>query len=266
MPDDGRSLDELLEEHSRLQRQLDELNVELARHTEPPGGSEEFRAVVESIADGVMVADAQRIVRYANPSLLGLLGKTAGELVGLPFPHPLVPGKRLEISSTRGAGRTETLEMRVGRARWRGRPAYAATFRPITQRKKLEGYLREKEQQYDALFNNPLVLVYVHDFGGRFVDANPAALKLFGYSSAELGGIRFGDLLAPEDVARAKKAMQYILEHGRDSGVHEYEVRAKDGRRMRVAVTGARIDRGGAPYGVLGVGHVISADESKATG
>jgi PAS domain-containing protein len=44
---------------------------------------------------------------------------------------------------------------------------------------------RETEERYQALFSS-LDCVYLHDSEGRFLDANPAALKPFGYEREEI--------------------------------------------------------------------------------
>ncbi len=54
------------------------------------------------------------------------------------------------------------------------------------ERKNIEESLRESEIRYRALFDRFLYCVYVHDFEGRFIDANDAALNLLGYKSEEI--------------------------------------------------------------------------------
>jgi PAS domain-containing protein len=54
------------------------------------------------------------------------------------------------------------------------------------ENKLMEEALRESEERYRALFERSIDSVYLHDFQGRFIDANPAALKLVGYSLEEI--------------------------------------------------------------------------------
>jgi len=61
----------------------------------------------------------------------------------------------------------------------------------IEERKQAEKALRESEEKYKALFDRSLDCVYVHDFEGNFIDANPAALDLLGYTKEEIPSVNF---------------------------------------------------------------------------
>jgi PAS domain S-box-containing protein len=54
------------------------------------------------------------------------------------------------------------------------------------------------EERYHALFDFSLQAVYIHDFEGRFIDANSAALKMLGYDRADVPSLRLSDLLESE--------------------------------------------------------------------
>jgi PAS domain-containing protein len=48
-------------------------------------GLDRFRTVVDHVADGVFTADADGVVRYVNPTLVGLLDRSADGVVGRPL-------------------------------------------------------------------------------------------------------------------------------------------------------------------------------------
>ena len=55
--------------------------------------------------------------------------------------------------------------------------------RNISERKKMEAYLRESEERYRSLFqNNHAVMLVIDPESGRIMDANPAACRYYGYS------------------------------------------------------------------------------------
>ena len=56
-------------------------------------------------------------------------------------------------------------------------------------------------QEHAFFFDNASDLFCVLDTGGRFVDVNPAWVRLFGYSADELRGQRIGSYLHPDDPA-----------------------------------------------------------------
>jgi PAS domain S-box-containing protein len=73
----------------------------------------------------------------------------------------------------------------------------------ITARKKIEESLRQSEERYRSLMDNLNVGVYRNTPGpkGKFIEANPALVKMFGYSAKEeLFEINVSDLYEhPED-------------------------------------------------------------------
>ncbi|MDR3628344.1 MAG: response regulator, partial [Ignavibacteriaceae bacterium] len=44
-----------------------------------------------------------------------------------------------------------------------------------------EKMVKESDERYKALFNRSLDLIYLHDFNGKFLDANNTTLNLLGY-------------------------------------------------------------------------------------
>jgi PAS domain S-box-containing protein len=57
----------------------------------------------------------------------------------------------------------------------------------ITERKEAENTLRESEEKYRVVFNNEIYAICIFDLESlRFLDANDAYIKLYGYSKAEL--------------------------------------------------------------------------------
>ena len=124
-----------------------------------------FRLLSENAADVVWLMDADGEIQYASPSSVGLLGFTPAELVGCSGPalvHPddlerLDPVTRARLE----AGEPLTSEHRLRRADgsyvWvgsssaavfdpeTGRPVqYRASFRDISERKRLEAALEEQ--------------------------------------------------------------------------------------------------------------------------
>ena len=66
-----------------------------------------------------------------------------------------------------------------------GQKLIQAMFRDVTERKRAEEALRESEEKFRSLFNRIPDGVYRSTHAGRFVDVNPAMVKMFGYGSRE---------------------------------------------------------------------------------
>ena len=89
--------------------------------------------------------------------------------------------------------------------------------------------LRESEERYRTLFEESRDAIYITRRDGRFIDVNPAALELFGYTREELMEVNARELYLD---ARAREEFSRVVEeHG---SVRDYEVtlRTRTGERL----------------------------------
>lgn len=119
--------------------------------------------------------------------------------------------------------------------------------------------LRETDERYRAVFNRALDGVYLHDFDGRFIDANPAALSLLGYDASELPALTIASVLHPDDLERARGAMRRLLSTGVQDGVSEYRLRRKDGGLLWVEVLSSIVFKDDVPFAIQGFARDITA-------
>jgi PAS domain S-box-containing protein len=128
----------------------------------------------------------------------------------------------------------------------------------ITNRKLAEAKLRESEERYLSLFNRSLDGIYIHDLEGNFIDANASALELLGYSREEIPHVSFQSLLDPDELDRAKNAVETIVRDGSHSGLIEYRLKRRDGSYADIETKGTLIVHDGKPYGVFGIARDIT--------
>jgi PAS domain S-box-containing protein len=102
-----------------------------------------------------------------------------------------------------------------------------ATARDITDQERAGEALRESEQRYRSLFDGVPIGLYRTTPDGQFLDANPALVRMLGYSdSAELRATNAADLyLSAEERRRWRNA----LEHEITARDYEMAVRRRDG-------------------------------------
>lgn len=111
-----------------------------------------------------------------------------------------------------------------------------------TERRRAEQSLRESEEKFRSLFETALDAILVADENGRYLDANPQALELTGYSREELLTMSVSDLTPPEDRGTGEDRYRQFAESGRMHG--EYRLLHKDGRVIDVEYSAARMGPG----------------------
>ncbi|MGD9241176.1 MAG: HD domain-containing phosphohydrolase, partial [Desulfobacterales bacterium] len=101
-----------------------------------------FRNMIYSNADGILILDENSIVKFMNPAAESIFGTKAGHFVGQTFEHLIIPEKPTELDITTGDGKTMVAEMRVMETEWEGQKVYLASLRDITDRKRMQQQLQ----------------------------------------------------------------------------------------------------------------------------
>jgi PAS domain S-box-containing protein len=129
----------------------------------------------------------------------------------------------------------------------------------ITETLRARRALQETEERYRALFDRSRDAVFVHDLDGRFVDANPAALKLLGYEREEIGAQDFATLLSNEkDQSRARCALRKLLTSDVSEGPLQFQLKRKDGALIWVELVSSLVFAEGRPVAVQGIARDIT--------
>jgi PAS domain S-box-containing protein len=115
-----------------------------------------LRAIVERLADGILVVDANGVIRFANPAAELLFGRSIDELVGTELGFPVLSGERADIEVVRPGGETVTAELRIVDADWSeggvhsGQPARLVSLRDVTDRRQAIERERQLERERAA--------------------------------------------------------------------------------------------------------------------
>ncbi len=238
------------------------------------------QCVIRDVTEHKKVEDALRRSEASNRSIVEVIPdliirvNTEGELLDivassdaeLAVPRDEAAGKRIaDILSQDDAVRAQkaieealrtdslqTMEYRLelpSGKRWfearylpSGRTEVVALIRDVTERKTAEQAIRASEQRFRGLFAQSMDAIYIVDYDGSNIRANPAWLRLLGYSAEELPQHNIIELYAnPDD-------RQRLLESIDRTGLYEDELRArkKDGTEFDCArtVTALRNEEG----------------------
>ena len=136
-------------------------------------------------------------------------------------------------------------------------PSERPPSRRTSERRQADRALRECEERYRALFDS-IDCVYLHDFEGRFLDANLATLELLGYQYHEMLNLSFSSLLDDDQRAKASGVLAELRQTGSQKTLTEFRLRRKTGEYADVETRASVVLRRGLPYAVLGIGHDIT--------
>jgi len=126
------------------------------------------------------------------------------------------------------------------------------------KRKRIEAALRESQERYKELFERSLDCIYIHDFEGNFIDANPNALDLLGYTKEEITSLNFASLLSEDQLLMAFNVLRGVIEKGVQNDLSEYKIRKKSGDYVYVESKGSLIQKDGEPYAIMGIARNIT--------
>lgn len=207
-----------------------------------PVGDENFRVLVETISDIIVIADPEGRLVYANPATTAILGFQPGELQGMAILdlHPehlreeatrilmeMFTGTRTAcpLPLQRKDGSLVPVETRIWKGSWNGAECLFGFCKDLSRE-------QEALQKFDRIFRMNPALMAVNEVPGRtFHDVNDAFLRALGYTADEVVGRSAADLGLFVDQAAQDRISEQLRDHGSVRGV-ELQVRAKDGRLL----------------------------------
>ena len=97
-----------------------------------------FYNMITKSADGIVIVDNERIIRFINPAGQELFGRGSEELIGKEFGFPVAASDSTELEIIQPGTSIRIAEMRVVETEWEGEPAYLASLRDISERKEIQ--------------------------------------------------------------------------------------------------------------------------------
>lgn len=106
---------------------------------------------------------------------------------------------------------------------------YVGTVKDITHRKLFELAIKKSEEEKAAVLDNAQAIICKHDLQGNILDVNPAAVKLSGYSKAELLGMNLQMLVSEEFRQYFDLYLNEIITNKNANG--SFQIIRKDGNK-----------------------------------
>ncbi|MCJ7686427.1 MAG: PAS domain S-box protein, partial [Desulfobacteraceae bacterium] len=262
--------------YEELERRVNELEKEAieCRQAEKKLKDSELwlNSIFNSLEEGILVLTPDRKLVNINEAGQRMFGYSRDELTDLSVEvfhvdrdHFVESGKRIQQAFD--TGKTANFDFEIKRrdgeifptehtvAQLRGehgeRIGILSVVRDVTEKKIAEKALRESEGKYRSLFEQSRDAIVITSQKGEFIDANPSALELLGYTQKEIMKINFQRLyLDPDDGYRFQKEMME-----KDSA-HDFEAKLikKDGGEIDCLLDVVlRLDPGGEILGYQGI-------------
>ena len=248
--------------------------TERRRHEQALRESEaRFRTVTETASDAILVIDENSIIRLANPATEKIFGYVIAEIQGrelsmlmperfrkthaaavakyLASGEKQIPWDAIELPGLHKSGREMPLELSLAEFSREGRRYFTGIARDVSERKRAEQALRDSEERFRNLFEYAKDVVFTCDLGGNFTSLNQAGVDLTGYSRAEVVGMNFARVVAPEHLKIAQEMIAGKAK-GDVKTSYELEVLTKFGERVLVEISSRTLYRDGRPVGVQG--------------
>ena len=259
----------LRERTASLERELDDrrADLELLRaQSVAEGGTTRgdaeavrFRAALETAGEAIFLVDPDgEVLVDLNDTACRWLRRHRAELRGQPvaglgLAFPLLPPASFDIGFTetrdnrrplilegehgRRDGSTFPVEVSVIAHQYEGRDYLLAVARDVKDRRRAQDAIAEAEAQYRALVEQSFDAVYLTTRGGEIVEANPAALAMFGYRREEFIGLDARTIMPDvNDIRR----FQQTMATERFVARLDVSLRRRDGTAFAAALSASR--------------------------
>jgi PAS domain S-box-containing protein len=229
-----RRIQELERENTSLKKTLTSQEVDYEKV--------KVSTLIEQMGDGISVADQTGAYILANPAFCHMTGYTESELLSMKIQDLLSPDVELTLFPTvlkNKSGQREVLLMKKDGSHFTaevrgfpiqldGRLLVLGIVRDISEKKKTEKALLERERNLQEIFNATSEGIAIHDIEtGQLMDCNDATLHNYGYASkAEMLKLTVEDVSAVEK-GYDNKAIAAHIQTAIDTNGHTFEWLAK---------------------------------------
>ncbi len=170
-----------------------------------------YEKILENVTEGILVIDMKGLVSYANTAVADVTGQKIEEFIGAPVPDVFPSGEDGVINMAYNDARINHLPVSYERVRVNGRHGAeeyrAGQMIPLmiggnfesmiwTIRDVTEEVLAERwKYLYNLLAENSRdVILFIEKESGRIIEANDAAISMYGYSLEEFATMRVEDI------------------------------------------------------------------------
>ena len=138
-----------------------------------------------------------------------------------------------------------------------GKQVFLGSVSDITDEILAQNRLKDSEDLYNSLFFENPDAIFSFDLDGNFINVNPSAVAISGYSYQELLNKPFMPMIVPEHL---DLALYYFLETLKgNTNRYEIDFFGKDGAIINLEITNVPMQQAGQITGVYGIGKDIKS-------
>jgi PAS domain S-box-containing protein len=211
-----------------------------------------YRNMVEWIPESILVHRDFKLV-YANPAAVqmfgaglanNLIGKSIFDLIHPEF-HQVVRNRvrhlcdhggsvpMIELQYVKLDGTTIDVESQGTQIVFDGEPAMVSVAHDITERKRAEITLHERESQLAQTFRASSIGVILVALDGHFIKVNPALRIMLGWDEADPLPSNFEEITSAEDSASQQQFINALIEGKRETYQVETYYLHKNGSQVQ---------------------------------
>ncbi|NWF51299.1 MAG: PAS domain S-box protein [Ignavibacteriaceae bacterium] len=234
-----------------------------------------FRAILKATQDSIVVEHNEKII-YLNEAVVRTFGyETTGELIGKPLSDLIIntdfqkldmiktklnnksySGSFTEFTGVKQNGEEFPVEIALSNLLVANVAYRIAVIHDITQRKKAERTLQEKETLYRTLFNFSPSGIVLEDDKGMILEVNESICKRYNYSRDELIGKSVKIFVSDELKHLVDNHISQIISHKQLE--HEIENITKEGQQRIIELREILIPLSENRKGILAVSNDIT--------
>jgi PAS domain S-box-containing protein len=234
-----------------------------------------LQALLDASPVGISWADVEGNIKYTNRKFCQLFGYTVDDIPTitewrrLAYPDPAyrekIPSLVARLTDAQKQEReVRPIEMTItckdGSTRYVEQMGtfvsnrILAIYNDLTERKKAEEALREREEQYRTLLETMEEGYYEVDLKGRFTFFNEALSKMHAFSKEEMLGMSNKQYMDEATSNKVYKIFNHVYKTGQPGKVFEWEIERSDGKKAVVESSVYLIRNAkGEPVGFRGI-------------
>ena len=215
-----------------------------------------YRTIVESLEQGLIVADGANSIIFANDKYCQMIGFDRSDIIGFPPPFDLgasdLKKHRFELSGSKKMG-TASFEVKILTKKGGNlfslispSPIYDddgefkgsfALVTDISRLKEVEDALRESESLYRSVVESPLAGIAILDSEYNVLYINEYFSEMTGYSVEEIRNSNLKDFIAPKSIRTIKSRYERRKNGENPAKIYTIDIKQKSGEKRIVEIS-----------------------------